>query len=103
MQIVRGFVRLGILLTVCWLVSVFAFVAFEFSSSNPFCRYDPKGTFDALCQHYFWSWEGEEAVRELSPQMARLLIYVAAIPIAGWLLGLASAWVIRGFKDNGAI
>ncbi|HEY3048604.1 MAG TPA: hypothetical protein VGJ72_14245, partial [Polaromonas sp.] len=51
-----GWIRLGILVTVIWLVCVAALSGYEFSSRNVFCQFAAPGTLDPLCQHYFWHW-----------------------------------------------
>jgi hypothetical protein len=96
----RGYFRLGIFLSVIWLVVVVAFVWYEFSSRNVFCQFDASTVADAACQHFFWSWVPVGKLAQFSPNTLRLLL-VALSPLAvGWLLGFAINWVRKGFRPS---
>lgn len=98
-----GWVRLGILLNIIWLVCIIGFIAYEFTSRNVFCQFDAPGTFDYRCQYYFWAWmSNPEHGGSFYLRIWRIFAFTIGIPFAGWLFGSGIAWVVRGFlhKSN---
>lgn len=98
-----GWKRLGILLSIVWVVCAVGIAGYEYSVSNPFCQFDEPGTLDPICQHFFWQWVSDQkSGGVLEPNIFRIVGTIVGIPLIGWALGFGAAWVARGFKSAGA-
>lgn len=98
---IRGFLRLGLLLTAIWLIAVGSYVGYEHASRNFFCQFDPPGTLDKVCAHYFWVWTSRGSdVLVFKLNVYRVLIFAFGIPAAAWLFGLSVSWVTSGFRRS---
>jgi len=94
----RGFLRLGVFITCVWLALVIATVLYQYLHANPFCQFDARTVWKSTCQGYFWSWMPVGKLAKLSPHIVRMLLASLAPPAIGWLLGLGTSWVIKGFR-----
>lgn len=57
-----GFVRIGVLLSVVWVLGVFAMVIIESNKRNNLCAATPTVR---MCKHMFWAWETPEGDKTL--------------------------------------
>lgn len=97
----RGFFRLGVLLTCIWLALVTAVVIFQYSSANPFCQFDVSVEWLQECQSFFWSWVpiGDKSAT-ISLRVLHTVLVGVLPPVLSWVLGLATGWVVSGFRAS---
>lgn len=94
----RGLYRLALVLTTLWFTVVSAVVFFEYLNRNLECQYSD---YDQDCSMFFWSWISQDYdPARLALNMKSVFIVATAPPLAGLLLALSLAWVVRGFSST---
>ena len=92
----RGFVRLGLVLTTLWWIGVSVAVCREYLKRNLECQFSDYGQ---DCSMFFWSWISQDFdPARVVLNIKNVLLVATAPPLAGLLLGLSLAWVVRGFS-----
>ena len=105
----KGFLRLGVLLTVLWAASVGGLVVYEYYDRTRWCSGPPPTTpLDDTCFIYWRSAADPNTEPNVAPWEAfklrngRLALHLLGVPAAVWLIALGIAWVARGFRSEQA-
>lgn len=109
----KGFIRLGIFLTVIWVMCVLTIFIYEFLGQNIFCQLDTPVASGIACEHVLWHWApahtasstfttdlASEAKQVFTPNVWQVVSLAFGVPAFGWILGCGIAWVMNGFKSN---
>lgn len=125
----KGLVRVGIFLSVLWIIAVGVYAAAEGNHRNDACAITPNAGY---CHYKFWAWVAPQSsvqttrpradetseerlkraivktivtaidevqAREFRLQPDRLLIGMFAPLAVMWGLGFGLAWVVQGFRQ----
>lgn len=98
----RGYIRVGILLTVAWIVTFLLVVLYQYVTRHTDCSHYNNVAINGYCQKFFWHWvyvgnSNYQNVNEYTGNGPNLFFFGVIPPIAGWALTAAVRWVRKGF------
>ena len=94
----RGIIRLGLALTILWLLAVVGTASFEYFSRNMVCAWDPTFLDGKDCQPFFWRWLPHNESLMFFLHRVRFVTVLLVPPISAWLVVGLFLWVAAGFR-----